>query len=394
MLSKAVAAATALSLAVLFLPGIARGELVYNVASFGARADGASDSSAAFLKAWAMSCSATTPATIYVPSGSFLLRGAKFVGPCRSSSVTFRIDGTIVAPSDYNVNGHSGYWILIRDVSGVSVIGGTLDGRGAGLWSCKARGGSCPQGATNLEFSNADNVYVKGLTSLNSQMFHIVINACKDVRIQGVHIEAPGTSPNTDGIHIGESDTVTVLGSKIGTGDDCISLGPGSSNVWIEGVSCGPGHGISIGSLGSSPNENGVQNVTVSTVTFTGTQNGVRIKSWAKQSNGFARHIFFQHATMNNVQNPIIIDQSYCPYYSGCSNEPSGVSVSDVTYFDIHGTSATEVAVNLDCSSEYPCSSIKLEDVKLTYEGNQAATSSCRNAGGTSSGVVVPSSCL
>lgn len=96
----------------------------------------------------------------------------------------------------------------------------------------------------NLEFSNANNVYVKGFTSINSQMFHIVINACKNVRIQGVQIEAPGTSPNTDGIHIGESDTVTILNSRIGTGDDCISIGPGSSNVWIEGVLCGPGHGI------------------------------------------------------------------------------------------------------------------------------------------------------
>lgn len=69
----------------------------------------------------------------------------------------------------------------------------------------------------------------------------------------------------------------------------------------------------SIGSLGKDSVESGVQNVTVKTVTFTGTDNGVRIKSWARPSSGFAKNIRFQHCVMNNVENPIIIDQNYCP---------------------------------------------------------------------------------
>lgn len=96
----------------------------------------------------------------------------------------------------------------------------------------------------NLEFTNSNNIFVSGLTSLNSQMFHIVVNACKNVKIQGVRVSAPGTSPNTDGIHVQESTGVTILKSRIATGDDCISIGPGSGNLWIEGIDCGPGHGI------------------------------------------------------------------------------------------------------------------------------------------------------
>ena len=69
----------------------------------------------------------------------------------------------------------------------------------------------------------------------------------------------------------------------------------------------------SIGSLGKNQQETGVQNVTITTANFTGTQNGVRIKSWPRPSNGFARNIIFQHVNMVNVQNPIIIDQNYCP---------------------------------------------------------------------------------
>lgn len=92
--------------------------------------------------------------------------------------------------------------------------------------------------------SNSNNININGLTSLNSQMFHIVINGCNNVKIQGVKVVASGESPNTDGIHVQTSTDVTILNSKIGTGDDCVSIGPGTSNLWIENVSCGPGHGI------------------------------------------------------------------------------------------------------------------------------------------------------
>lgn len=95
-----------------------------------------------------------------------------------------------------------------------------------------------------LEFSNSNNIAINGLTSLNSQMFHIVINGCNNVKAQGVTVSAPGSSPNTDGIHVSSSSDVTIINSRIGTGDDCVSIGPGANNLWIENVVCGPGHGI------------------------------------------------------------------------------------------------------------------------------------------------------
>ena len=64
-----------------------------------------------------------------------------------------------------------------------------------------------------------------------------------------------------------------------------------------------------------------MQNVTVKTTTFTGTTNGLRIKSWGRPSNGFARDILFQHAVMSNVQNPIVIDQNYCPGEKNCPGQ-------------------------------------------------------------------------
>ncbi|KAL6275072.1 hypothetical protein ACE6H2_025764 [Prunus campanulata] len=382
-----------LSQLVLMMGGAHAAVVTYSVSSLGAIADGKTDSTKAFLSAWSKACASVQPAVIYVPAGRFLLQNAAFSGPCKNNAITFRIDGTLVAPSDYRVIGDAGNWIFFEHVNGVTISGGLLDGQGTGLWACKASAKSCPSGATTLGFSSSNNIVVSGLVSLNSQMFHIVINGCQNVKMQGVKVSASGNSPNTDGIHVQMSSEVTILDSKIATGDDCVSIGPGTTNLWIENVACGPGHGISIGSLGKDTEEAGVQNVTVKTVTFTGTQNGVRIKSWGRPSTGFARNILFQHVVNVNVQNPIVIDQNYCPDNKGCPGQVSGVKISDVIYEDIHGTSATQVAVKFDCSSKYPCSGIKLEDVKLTYK-NQAAEASCKYAAGTAAGTVQPTSCL
>ena len=75
-------------------------------------------------------------------------------------------------------------------------------------------------------------------------MFHVVIDGCHNMKLDGIRVSASGKSPNTDGIHLQSSSGVTVLNSHISTGDDCISMGPGNSNVWIENIACGPGHGI------------------------------------------------------------------------------------------------------------------------------------------------------
>ncbi|XP_028107660.1 polygalacturonase-like [Camellia sinensis] len=347
-----------------------------------------------FLSAWDAACASANPTTIYVPPGRYLLHKAKFYGEqCKNTAITIRIDGTLVAPSDYRAIGNGGSWLIFEKVSGVSIFGGTLDGQGTGLWACKASGKACPTGATTLALYNSNDIVINGLTSLNSQMFHIAIDGCHNVKVQGVKVSASGNSPNTDGIHIQLSSGVTISNSRIATGDDCVSIGPGSSNLWIENVACGPGHGISIGSLGWELQEPGVQNVTVKTVTFTGTQNGVRIKTWGRPSNGFVRGIVFQNLFMVNVQNPIIIDQNYCPHNNNCPGQNSGVIISDVTYQDIHGTSATAVAVKFDCSKKYGCKGIRLEDVNLTF-GNQPAEASCVNVGGSTSGSVKPTSCL
>ncbi|WMV15171.1 hypothetical protein MTR67_008556 [Solanum verrucosum] len=49
---------------------------INNVQNYGAKSDGKTDSSKAFLSAWAAACASNTPATINVPIGKYLIHNA------------------------------------------------------------------------------------------------------------------------------------------------------------------------------------------------------------------------------------------------------------------------------------------------------------------------------
>ncbi|XP_040384732.1 polygalacturonase-like [Oryza brachyantha] len=364
----------------------------YSVVDYGARAGGRVDAAGAFLAAWAAACGDDGYRPVMrVPAGTFLVGQAYFLGPCRSAGgVVLAIDGTVVAPPAVANTS----WIMFHYAHGLAIRGGTLDGNGRSFWACKAAAGrDCPPGTTTLDISQSNNVSVKRVTLVDSKNVHVSIFDCAGVTLQGLRITAPADSPNTDGIHVALSRDVSILSATVGTGDDCVSMGPGTSGVVLRSIRCGPGHGISIGSLGGGAGEGEVRNVTVESAVLTGTQNGLRIKTWGKPNAGRVAGVRFTRVAMRGVGNPIVVDQNYCPGNVNCPGQSSGVKISDVEYDDITGTSATEVAVKFDCSGSNPCTGIRLKNINLTYDG-KPAQSFCKNAGGSASGAVSPPSCL
>ena len=133
----------------------------FSVLNFGAKGDGKTDSTKAFLATWATVCASTKPATMYIPPGKFFLgKTVPFEGPCKNNQILVQVAGTLVAPSNYNAIGNAEKWIIFRRVNGVTVSGGVLDGQGLSLWACKASGKNCPSGATvcldyDLAYSNS-----------------------------------------------------------------------------------------------------------------------------------------------------------------------------------------------------------------------------------------------
>lgn len=163
----------------------------------------------------------------------------------------------------------------------------------------------------SLKFRNMQNVLIDGITSVNAKAFHMFLVKTVNVKVQNIKLIAPDESPNTDGIHLSNADNVAIIDSTIATGDDCVSVGRGSNNVTVERVICGPGHGISIGSLGKYKNEEDVSGIHVKNCTLKGTDNGLRIKTWGGSTPSKAANIHFEDIIMESVKNPIIIDQNY-----------------------------------------------------------------------------------
>ncbi|KAJ4846868.1 hypothetical protein Tsubulata_011871 [Turnera subulata] len=362
---------------------------VFNIKNYNPKADIAEALLAAFKEA----CASATPSKVLVPAGEYTMGPVEMKGPCKST-VEVQVDGNLKAPVE--PKGEPG-WVSFQYIDGLTFSGkGVFDGQGHVAWAnnhCN-KNPNCKAFPLNFRFTSLKHALIKDVTSKDSKNFHVNVINCENITFQNFVIDAPAESLNTDGIHMGRSKGVQIIDTKIGTGDDCISLGDGSQQVTVTGVTCGPGHGISIGSLGRYDNEEPVIGVHVKNCTLKNTDNGVRIKSWPAMKGGEASDIHFEDIIMDNVSNPIIIDQEYCPWNQCTKESPSKVKISNVSFKNIKGTSNTPVAVKILCSSGIPCEKVELNGIDLKYTGNQGpAKSECKNAKLTVTGTLNPPGC-
>ncbi|OWM75436.1 hypothetical protein CDL15_Pgr021600 [Punica granatum] len=355
---------------------------VFDVTKYGAKADGRSSISQALMSVWKLACASTRPSKIVIPKGTFLLGEVKIQGPCKAP-VEIEVQGTVKAPADPSSFETDG-WLTFSYIDNFTLSGGgVFDGQGKIAWEqndCH-KNKKCNKIPMNLRFDFITNALVHDITTLDSKNFHVNVLGCKNFTFLRFKVAAPDDSPNTDGIHIGRSDGIYITDSTIGTGDDCISLGDGSRQVHVTGVKCGPGHGISVGSLGKYKGEEPVSGFWVKNCTLINTENGVRVKTWPASYPGSVSDLHFENINMVKVRNPIVIDQVYCPWNQCQANIPSLVKINNVSFKNIRGSSSTAVAVKLACSSKVPCKDVVVADIHLTYEGPEApaASSQCSN---------------
>ncbi|XP_058766750.1 polygalacturonase At1g48100-like [Vicia villosa] len=377
---------------------------LFDVRKFGAVGDGVTDDTESFKMAWDTACQSELPLNvIFVPSGfSFIVQSTIFTGPC-NGGIVLKVDGTLMTPDgpeSWLKNNSRRQWLVFYRINGMSLEGGgTIDGRGQKWWDLPCKPHKGPNGTTlpgpcdspvAIRFFLSSNLTVKGLRIKNSPQFHFRFDGCQTVYVESIVITAPALSPNTDGIHIENTNDVKIYNSIVSNGDDCVSIGTGCFDVDIKNITCGPGHGISIGSLGNHNSKACVSNITVRESTIKFSDNGVRIKTWQGGS-GSVSGVRFKNIHMDTVKNPIIIDQFYC-LSKDCSNKTSAVFVSDIVYTSIRGTyDIKHPPMHFACSDSVPCTNLTLSDVELLpSQGDILNDAFCWNAYGNSETLTIP----
>ncbi|KAE8710678.1 Polygalacturonase [Hibiscus syriacus] len=346
------------------------------VAKFGTKADLNTDLSKPLLDAWKEACGSTTPTTIVIPKGTYLLSQVMLEGSCKAP-IELQLEGNVKAPADPKAFKEP-KWVafFMLKTSNCSVEELSMDKEPLLIRKNVAINTT----SVNVRFDYLTNAMVQGITLRDSKQFHTNVLGCKIITFEHVIVSTPKDSPNTDGIHIGRSDGIKIIDTNIKTGDDCISIGDGAKNLDVTGVTCGPGHGISISSLGKFANEEPVEGTKVSNCTMTDTSNGVRIKTWACQFPGTASDMHFEDITVKNVSCPVLIDQKYCPWNKCKMNEESNVKLSNISFKNIHGTTALPEVVKLVCSGTFSCENVELADIDITFSGPDGpAKSECKN---------------
>ncbi|KAG4936028.1 hypothetical protein JHK85_050947 [Glycine max] len=117
-------------------------------------------------------------------------------------------------------------------------------------------------------------------------------------------------------------------------------------------------------------------------------------KNKSNGGSGYVRGVRFQNVRVENVSNPIIIDQFYCDSPTSCENQTTAVEISEVMYQNISGTTMSAKAIKFDCSDSVPCNKLVLSNVDLEKQDGSVETY-CHSAQGFPYGVVHPSAdCL
>ncbi|PIN14913.1 Polygalacturonase [Handroanthus impetiginosus] len=400
----------------------------FSILSFGAKANGVSDDSKvkedcslytrtckqmnaflreilissvkqALLAAWKSACKFTGGVVEIPKDYKFLIKPVTLQGPCLPNLV-LQIDGTILAPPKIGSWPKSSLyqWINFKWLDNFTIRGsGTADGQGSNWWSSsqlnqKKKAKKVPDmKPTALRFYESYSITVRDIRIINSPLCHLKFDNSKGVKVDNVTISAPESSPNTDGIHLQNSQDVEILHSNIGTGDDCVSIQVGCSNIHVHHINCGPGHGISLGGLGKDRSVACVSNIVVENIVMQSTLYGARIKTW-QGGLGSVKNVSFSNIQVSEVKVPITIDQYYCDK-NVCKNQTGAVAISGVKFNQIIGTYSVQ-PIHLACSNSIPCTDVDLISIQLEpspqCHGFQQAL--CWNSYGKSLGPLSPQS--
>ena len=231
-------------------------------------------------------------------------------------------------PSD---GGNYRNFIVAANVHDLRISGeGVIDGQGESWWADYRAQRFTLRRPQIITFERCDRVELTGITTRNPPNTHISLRLCREVRIDHCTLDAPGDSPNTDGINISARNCL-ITGCHVSTGDDNIVILTHAARDWqmpicehfvIRDCTLGAGHGMSIGSITSG----GVRDVLVENCTFDRTTAGIRMKA-GRDRGGLVEDLTYRKLTMSGVKYPVYI----ASYYPKDPKQPADDKAAAIT---------------------------------------------------------------
>lgn len=258
-------------------------------------------------------------ATVVFPAGTFLsgpITMKSNVNLYLASGDTLRIlpygSGNGTVSGTYPNNGTTDQYspfIFGQNLSNIAVSGsGVIDGQGSAWWTAYESNSSMKRPCL-IRFKACSTVLVTGITLMNSPGVNLTMGQSSSMgynaTISYLTITAPSTSPNTDAIDTWYWNGIYIHDCNLSEGDDNIAMDSYSQNVTIKHCTFGTGHGLSVGSYAT-----GVNNIYADSCTFTGTTNGIRLKSNIDRGGSDSTFVY-SNMTMTNVTYPFYITSWY-----------------------------------------------------------------------------------
>ncbi|GMH28862.1 hypothetical protein Nepgr_030705 [Nepenthes gracilis] len=299
-----------------------------SVADFGAVGDGATVNTRAFQEAInnLSQFESDGGSLLFVPPGKWLTGSFNLTS---HFTLFLHRDAVLLASQDINE------WPLIdplpsygrgRDAPGgrfISLIfgnnltdviitgdNGTVDGQGELWWGKFHRGQLKHTRPYLIELMFSTDIQISNLTFINSPSWNIHPVYSSNIVVQGITINAPLNSPNTDGINPDSCTNTRIEDCYIVSGDDCVAVKSGwdeygiafgmpTKQLVIRRLTCISPTSAVI-ALGSEMS-GGIQDVRAEEILAINSESGVRIKTAAGRG-GFVKDIYVRRMTMKTMK--------------------------------------------------------------------------------------------
>ncbi|CAK7235344.1 hypothetical protein SBRCBS47491_009261 [Sporothrix bragantina] len=276
--------------------------------------------------------------------------------------------------------GRSTAWLLGGTNISMRGYGKALFNGNGQIWIDQNHGQGNQNGRPiSLTIWHGTNVFVDGITWRMAQFWHTFVAHSQNVTMTNLDMNTrsanSNSAVNTDGTDTWNSRDIVIANWTVKCGDDCISVKGNSTNVHVSNVVCYESGCACIGSIGSNAGQpDYVENVLFENITCHHSSNAAWIKTYP--GTGHVRNVTFKDIVVDNVDQPIYVTP--CIYSAnGCDS--SRLTISDVTWKNVTGTSRYNVAAGIHCSSAAPCTGFHFEDIDIKPAAGGTAKVLCSN---------------